>query len=289
MHNHQNKGRAFSLGMLINSLYTIIEMVFGLAIGSMALVADALHNLSDVLSLFVSWVAEKLTHRHPTAMRTYGMKGGSILAALINAMLLLVAMGAIIIEAIGRLRHPEAVPANTVMLVAGIGILINGGTALLFMSGRHGDLNVRGAFLHMAADAGVSVGVVLAGLLMKLTGWHWLDPLMSLMVAFVVLWATWGLLRDAVNISLAAVPRDLDPEHVRSVIASYPTVRSYHDLHIWSISTTDTALTVHLERTTREGNDEFLDGLAAALRKTCAIDHVTIQIECGQVSADNNY
>lgn len=289
MHNHQNKGEAFSIGIAVNSLYTVIEMVFGFMIGSMALVADAVHNLSDVLSLAVAWIAEKLTHRHPTAMRTYGMKGGSILAALINAMLLLVAMGAIIVEAIGRLRHPESVPANTVMLVAGIGILINGGTALLFMAGRHGDLNVRGAFLHMAADAGVSVGVVLAGLLMKFTGWAWLDPLMSLMVAAAVLWATWGLLRDAVNMALAAVPRSLDPKRVGQVIADYPTVRSYHDLHIWSISTTDTALTVHLERTTRADNDEFLDGLAAALRQTCAIDHVTIQIECGAVATDNQY
>ncbi len=289
MHTHQNKGRAFSVGILVNSLYTLIELGFGFVVGSMALVADALHNLSDVLSLAVAWIAEKLTHRHPTAMRTYGMKGGSILAALINAMLLLVAMGAIILEAIGRFRHPEAVPADTVMLVAGVGILINGGTALMFMAGRHKDLNVRGAFLHMAADAGVSVGVVLAGLLMKLTGWVWLDPLMSLLVALAVLMATWGLLRDAVNMALAAVPRTLDPARVGKVIAEYPTVRSYHDLHIWSISTTDTALTVHLERTTRADNDAFLEGLTAALRKTCTIDHVTIQIECGTIAKDNQY
>lgn len=286
---HQHKSSQFSLGIVINALYTIIEMLFGFAIGSMSLVADALHNLSDVLSLIVAWVAEKLAHRHPTAMRTYGMKGGSILAALINAMLLLVAMGAIIVEAIGRLQHPEPVVANTVMLVAGIGIVINGGTALLFMAGRHGDLNVRGAFLHMAADAGVSLGVVIAGLIMKFTGWMFLDPLMSLVVAFAVLWATWGLLRDAVNMALAAVPRSLDPERVRKIIAAYPTVRAFHDLHIWSISTTDTALTVHLERTTRQGNDEFLDGLAARLRQECGIEHVTIQIECGAVAADNSY
>ncbi|KRM55875.1 cation diffusion facilitator family transporter [Lacticaseibacillus sharpeae] len=284
-----SKGRAFSLGIIVNSAYTVLELLFGFMIGSMSLVADAVHNLSDVLSLAVAWIAEKLTHRHPTTMRTYGMKGGSILAALINAMLLLVAMGAIIVEAIGRLAHPEPVQAGLVMAVAGIGILINGGTALLFMSGRHGDLNVRGAFLHMAADAGVSLGVVLAGLLMQFTGWTWLDPVMSLVVAFVVLWATWGLLRDAVNMALAAVPRSLDPAQVAEVIRDYPTVRSYHDLHIWSISTTDVALTVHLERTTREGNDAFLDGLTEALRQTCAIDHVTIQIECGNFSTDNQY
>ncbi|WP_155287007.1 cation diffusion facilitator family transporter [Lacticaseibacillus zhaodongensis] len=293
MHEHPTNRRAFSLGMAINTVYVIIEATVGLLIGSVALVADALHNLSDVLSLALSWLADKLTHRSPTLRRTYGMKGGSILAALINAFILLVGMAAIIIEAIGRFRNPGHVAGTPMMIVAGVGILINGGTALLFMHGRQGDLNIRSAFLHMAADAGVSAAVVVAGFIMNLTGWNWVDPLMSIIVGVVVLVATWGLLRDAVNLALAAVPRSVDVKEVGKIIANYPTVKSYHDLHIWAVSTTDTALTVHLERTTRADNDKFISNLSARLRRHCAIDHITIQIECGdyaKMSAmDNNY
>lgn len=293
MHEHNANGRAFTLGMVVNTAYTVIELVAGTLIGSVSLVADALHNLSDVLSLGLAALANWLTHKSPTVKRTYGLKGGSILAALINAFILLIAMGAIVFEAIGRFAHPEPVPGGTVMLVAGIGILINGGTALLFMKGRRGDLNVRGAFLHMAADAGVSVAVVLAALVMSFTGWEWLDPLMSILVAVVVVVATWGLLRDAVNLALAAVPRSVDASEVAEVIRDYPTVKSFHDLHIWAISTTDTALTVHLNRTTRSDNDKFLTGLAEELRKKCTISHITIQIECGDYpelsSTDNNF
>lgn len=293
MHNQGTNSHAFSLGMLVNTVYTVLEFVAGLLIGSVSLVADALHNLSDVLGLAIAWIADKLTSRHPTKRRTYGLKGGSILAALINAFILLIGMGAIIVEAIGRFAHPAAVQGRDVMIVAGIGIIVNGATALMFMRGRNSDLNRRGAFLHMAADAGVSIAVVIAAGIMSVTGWEWLDPLMSILVAVIVLIATWELLRDAVNLALAAVPRDVDAGEVAQIIRDYPTVKSFHDLHIWAIGTQDTALSVHLTRTTRDDNDEFLAGLSKALEKHCDIDHITIQIECGDYpelsSQDNSY
>lgn len=291
MHEHPTNRRAFSLGMAVNTIYTVIELVFGALIGSVALVADAMHNLSDVLSLGIAWLAEHLMHKNPTAARTYGYKSGSILAALINAFILLIAMGAIIFEAVGRFAHPEPVPGGLVMIVAGIGILINGGTALLFMRGRHGDLNMRGAFLHMAADAGVSLAVVIAGGLMKLTGWEWLDPAMSIVVALVVVAATWDLLRDAVNLALAAVPRNVDPKVVADIIRQYPSVVSFHDLHIWALSTQEAALTVHLVRDNNDRNDEFICGLGKALKKDGNINHVTIQVEHGdypELNASDN-
>lgn len=293
MHEHPTNRRAFSLGMAVNTIYTVIELIAGALIGSVALVADAMHNLSDVLSLAIAWLAEHLMHKGPTQSRTYGYKSGSILAALINAFILLIAMGAIILESIGRFAHPEPVPGGLVMLVAGIGIIINGGTAVLFMRGRHGDLNVRGAFLHMAADAGVSLAVVVAGGLMTLTGWNWLDPAMSILVALIVVWATWGLLRDAVNLSLAAVPRNVDAAAVNRIIRDYPSVVSYHDLHIWALSTREAALTVHLLRDRQDGNDAFICGLARALEEEGNINHVTIQIEHGDYpelnAADNHF
>ena len=246
--------KAFFWGILLNLIYIIAEVAFGIGIGSVALVADAIHNMSDVLGLGLAWFAEWLSNRHPTVQRTYGYKSSSILAALANAAFLLVAMGAIIVEAITRLSQNAPVEGGWMMVVAGAGILVNGATAILFHSGSQHDLNIRGAFMHMAADAGVSLGVVLAGGLILLTGWEWLDPVMSILVAIVVLIGTWDLLRDAVNLAMAAVPKEIDPVAVKTLVNAYPTVASCHDLHIWTLSTTDVALTVHVVRTTAEGN-----------------------------------
>lgn len=224
---------AFRWGIFFNSLYIIAEVGFGLAIGSIALVADALHNLSDVLGLCIAWFASWLTLLKPTSQRTYGYKSSSIMAALLNAVFLLIAMGAIIVEALQRLATPEPTKGGIVMLIAGVGILVNGATAMLFHAGQQRDLNIRGAFMHMAADAGVSLGVVIAGGMYLLTGWEWLDPVVSILVALVVLVGTWGLLKDAVNLAMAAVPKAIDTEKVRALINAYPTVASCHDLHIW--------------------------------------------------------
>lgn len=273
--------KAFFWGILLNLIYIIAEVAFGIGIGSVALVADAIHNMSDVLGLGLAWFAEWLSNRHPTVQRTYGYKSSSILAALANAAFLLVAMGAIIVEAITRLSQNAPVEGGWMMVVAGAGILVNGATAVLFHSGSQHDLNIRGAFMHMAADAGVSLGVVLAGGLILLTGWEWLDPVMSILVAIVVLIGTWDLLRDAVNLAMAAVPKEIDPVAVKTLVNAYPTVASCHDLHIWALSTTDVALTVHVVRTTAEGNDAFLDALSLSLRESFDIAHTTIQVEYG--------
>lgn len=243
--------------------------------------------MSDVLGLGLAWFAEWLSNRHPTVQRTYGYKSSSILAALANAAFLLVAMGAIIVEAITRLSQNAPVEGGWMMVVAGAGILVNGATAILFHSGSQHDLNIRGAFMHMAADAGVSLGVVLAGGLILLTGWEWLDPVMSILVAIVVLIGTWDLLRDAVNLAMAAVPKEIDPVAVKTLVNAYPTVASCHDLHIWALSTTDVALTVHVVRTTAEGNDAFLDALSLSLRESFDIAHTTIQVEYGPYLPDN--
>ena len=276
--------KAFFWGILLNLIYIIAEVAFGIGIGSVALVADAIHNMSDVLGLGLAWFAEWLSNRHPTVQRTYGYKSSSILAALANAAFLLVAMGAIIVEAITRLSQNAPVAGGWMMVVAGAGILVNGATAILFHSGSQHDLNIRGAFMHMA---GVSLGVVLAGGLILLTGWEWLDPVMSILVAIVVLIGTWDLLRDAVNLAMAAVPKEIDPVAVKTLVNAYPTVASCHDLHIWALSTTDVALTVHVVRTTAEGNDAFLDALSLSLRESFDIAHTTIQVEYGPYLPDN--
>ena len=270
--------KAFFWGILLNLIYIIAEVAFGIGIGSVALVADAIHNMSDVLGLGLAWFAEWLSNRHPTVQRTYGYKSSSILAALANAAF---------VEAITRLSQNAPVEGGWMMVVAGAGILVNGATAILFHSGSQHDLNIRGAFMHMAADAGVSLGVVLAGGLILLTGWEWLDPVMSILVAIVVLIGTWDLLRDAVNLAMAAVPKEIDPVAVKTLVNAYPTVASCHDLHIWALSTTDVALTVHVVRTTAEGNDAFLDALSLSLRESFDIAHTTIQVEYGPYLPDN--
>lgn len=272
-------GKAFAIGIALNTGFVLVEAIYGVAANSMALLADAGHNLSDVLGLVVAWVAAVLVKRKPTARFTYGLRGSSILAALFNAVFLLVAIGAIGWEAIRRFSEPQPVAEITVMVVAAIGIVVNGVTAWLFASGSKDDLNIRGAFLHMAADAAVSAGVVLAGVVILYTGWSWLDPAVSLLIVAVIFWGTWGLLRDSVFMSLAAVPPGVDPEKVRSFLLGRPGVSSVHDLHIWPMSTTETALTAHLVMPAGHPSDDDLQGTCSALSKHFTIQHCTLQVE----------
>lgn len=284
-HSHapSSFGRAFAIGIGLNIAYVAIEAGYGLAINSTALLADAGHNLSDVLGLGVAWGATHLSRREPSERFTYGLKGSSILAALANAVFLLVACGGIAWEAIRRFAEPAPVPGGTVMAVAAAGIAINGMTAWLFARGRKGDLNIRGAYLHMLADAAVSAAVVGAGLLILLTGWNWLDPLASLGVLAVVLWGTWGLLRDSVAMSLNAVPPGIDPAAVSDFLAGQPGVAAVHDLHIWAMGTTEPALTAHLVIPGGHPGDAALHALAHDLEGRFGIGHATIQIETGAV------
>ncbi|WP_438345262.1 cation diffusion facilitator family transporter [Methylorubrum populi] len=279
VHAPKNFGPAFAIGIALNLGFVGVEALYGWLSNSMALVADAGHNLSDVLGLVAAWIAAVLVKRAPTARFTYGLRGSSILAALFNAVLLLVATGGIIVEAVQRLLEPAPVAGTTVMIVAGIGILINGFTAWLFASGAQGDINIRGAYLHMMADAVVSVGVVLAGLVILVTGFDWIDPLVSLAIAVLIIVATWGLLRDSVAMSLAAVPPGIDPEAVRAHLAARPGVRGLHDLHIWSMSTTEVALTAHLVVAGGAPDRHFLKDTADTLRARFGIHHATLQIE----------
>ena len=279
VHAPANFGAAFAIGTVLNVLFIIVEVFFGLVANSTALLADAGHNLSDVLALLIAWGAYLLSSRPPAGRYTYGLRGTTILAALANAVILLVAVGAIAWEAIARFNAPEPVGGMTVMIVAGVGIVINGVTAWLFMAGRERDLNIRGAFLHMVVDAAVSFGVVVAGGLILLTGLHWIDPLTSLIIVAIIMWSTWGLLRDSVNMSLGAVPSHIDPEAVRTYFQRQPGVQNVHDLHIWPMSTTETALTVHLVMPQGHPGDQFLLDVAHDLHHGFGIDHPTIQIE----------
>ena len=285
MHAPESFGTAFAVGIALNLTFVAVEFVYGVLANSMALVADAGHNLSDVLSLAIAWIASVLTRRPPSARLTYGLGGSSIVAALFNAVLLLVAVGAIAWEAILRLFHPEPVASGTVMIVAAVGIVINGATAWLFASGRKGDLNIRGAFLHMVADAAVSAGVVAAAAVILLTGWLWLDPLTSLVVVGLIVWGTWSLLRDSLAMSVSAVPAAIDPQAVRRYLESRPGVAAVHDLHIWPMSTTETALTAHLVLPGGHPGDEFLMQATTELRHRFGIGHTTLQIEVSAQTA----
>jgi len=280
-HTPASYDRAFAIGIALNLAYVAVEAAFGLVADSLALLADAGHNLSDVLGLALAWGAAWLARREPTPRRTYGLRRSSILAALANAMLLLVAIGAIAWEAVHRLQAPEPIATGIVFWVAAVGVLVNGGTALLFMRGRADDLNIRGAFLHMAADAGITVGVMAAALLIAGTGWLWLDPAVSLAIAGVILAGTWGLLRDSVDLALDAVPRGIDPGAVATYLAAQPGVTEVHDLHIWAMSTTETALTAHLVRPGGSPDDGLLACVRDELRARFAIQHATIQVETG--------
>jgi cobalt-zinc-cadmium efflux system protein len=279
-HSHapDNFGMAFAVGAALNTAFVVAELIFGYAANSLALISDAVHNFSDVIALLLAWGGAWLAGRRPTDTHTYGYRRASILAALFNAGLLLVAVGGIAVEAINRLREPAAVASWTVVWVAALGILINGGTALMFMRGRHGDLNVRGAYLHMAADAGVSFGVVIAALVIMATGWLWVDPAISLVIAAVVLASGWGLMRDSVNLALDAVPKGIELAKVRDYLAGLDGVSEVHDLHIWAMSTNETALTAHLVRPGGH-DDAFLHQVCEGLSHRFSIHHATLQVE----------
>lgn len=284
-HQHEHGpatfNRAFAVGVALNSAFIVIEVIFGLLANSLALISDAGHNLSDVLGLLLAWGATKLVQRRPSARRTYGLRRSSILVALVNAVVLLVAIGGVTWEAILRFGDPAQVAGKTVIWVAAVGVVINGVTALLFMSGSKGDLNIRGAFLHMAADAGLSLGVVVAGIVILATGWQWIDPAASLVIAAVILIGTWGLLRDSVNLALDAVPENIDMDAVASYLGNLPAVTDVHDLHVWGMSTTETALTAHLVVPDRSAGDALLARVYHELHERFEIAHATLQIEEG--------
>lgn len=284
-HNHRHShapadfGFAFGVGITLNLAIVILSFVFGVIGHSMALIADAGHNLSDVLGLVMAWVASVLVKRAPSQRFTYGLRGSSILAALFNAVFLLVATGAIALEAIQRVFHPEPVAGKLVMIVAAIGIVINAGTAMLFLRGRNDDLNIKGAFLHMMGDAAISFGVVLAGLIILTTGWQWVDPVVSLGIAVVIVAGTWSLLRDSLSMTLQGVPPGIDIAAVRDFLEKCPGVCAIHDLHVWPMSTTETALTCHMVILDGHPGDEALHGIAEELRHRFGIPHATIQVE----------
>jgi len=285
-HHHHHApdrfGAAFATGIVLNASYVVAEAVWGVFGHSVSLLADAGHNLGDVLGLAAAWLAGSLSQRAPSGRFTYGLRRSSILSALGNAVVLLVTTGAIAAEAVRRLIHPEQVASRDIVVVASLGILVNGLTALLFAAGRKGDLNLRGAFLHMAADALVSAGVVLAGLLIWATGWQRLDPLASLAVAAVIVTGTWSLLRDSVGLAMDAVPPGIDRAGVEIFLRALPGVTDLHDLHIWGMSTTETALTAHLIRPGLPTDDALLREAAADLQRRFGIGHATFQVEHGE-------
>ncbi|MEH2069677.1 MAG: cation diffusion facilitator family transporter [Nostoc sp.] len=283
LHEHEtsNYNRSFAIGTALNVGFVIIEAVYGYLAHSLALFADAGHNLSDVLGLLLAWGASILVRRPPTQRYTYGLRRSSILAVLLNAIVLLLAMGGIAWEALRRFNAPESIAGGTVIGVAVVGIFINTITAVMFMSGSKQDLNIRGAFLHMAADAGVSLGVVLAGIAIVVTGWLWFDPVISLIIAIVVVVGTWRLLKDSINLALDAVPEGIEPLAVQTYLAERPGVVQVHDLHIWAMSTTHTALTAHLVIPSGHPGDDFLVQTCQELHDHFGIEHSTLQIEVG--------
>jgi cobalt-zinc-cadmium efflux system protein len=280
-HAPKDFGRAFALGAALNVIYIVAEVILGVAAHSLALLADAGHNLSDVLGLLMAWGAAALSTQRPTVRHTYGYRRSSILAALFNALSLLVALGAVAWEALRRFRQPAEVNSSIVIGAAAVGIAVNGVTAFLFMSGRKQDLNVRAAFLHMVGDAAVSAGVVLAGIIIAFTGWWWLDPAVSLAIVVIIFLGTWGLLRGSINLSMDAVPEGIDPAKVRECLHRLPGVRDVHDLHIWPMSTTETALTAHLVVPGYSGDETLIRGATRALEEQFGIQHVTLQVERG--------
>jgi cobalt-zinc-cadmium efflux system protein len=284
-HHHQHAGpdynRAFAIGVALNIIFVVIEVFYGVVADSLALITDAGHNLSDVMGLLLAWGASYLGGKQPSLRRTYGYSRATILASMFSGLLLLAAVVVISWEAFNRLFTPSEPAGQTIMVVAGIGVVINSITAWFFVSGKDHDLNIRGAYLHMAADALVSLGVVISGFVIWKFGMKWFDPLSSLLIAMVILWSTWGLLRDSLNLAIDAVPRSLDPEQVRSWLSAQPGVTGMHDLHIWPMSTTETALTVHLLMPELPADDGFLNDLAHQLQEKFKISHATFQIERG--------
>ena len=272
-------GRAFAIGVALNSAFIAAEVVFGLFSHSLTLLADAGHNLGDVLGLLMAWAASNLQRRSATKRYTYGLRRTSVLAALFNALLLLVSVGAIAWEAIRRIVHPEPVAGLTIIWVAAAGVLVNGLTAWMFMSGRKGDLNIRGAFLHMAADAAVSLGVVVAGLILLRTGWTLVDPISSLLIVLIILVGTWGLFRDSLNLALDAVPEGIDLAAVKTWLEDLPEVSALHHLHVWGLSTTEAACTAHIVKRDPNLDDDLLRKIAAGLHDQFGIEHTTVQFE----------
>jgi cobalt-zinc-cadmium efflux system protein len=283
-HHHEvpeNFDRAFLIGIGLNLTIVVGQVIFGFLAHSLALLADAAHNFSDVIGLVLAFAGAILARRLPSARYTYGLRKASVLAALANAALLLLATGGIIVEAIQRFFEPAPVANGTVVWVAAIGMVLNGVTALLFLRGRHDDLNLRGAFLHMSADALVSLGVVIAALVIMATGWLWIDPAMGLVIAAVILWSSWGLTRDTTKLALDAVPEGVDHSAVETFLRGLPGTTDVHDLHIWGMSTRDVALTVHLVRPGEGLDDHFLTELNHDLQHRFGISHATVQIEAG--------
>jgi cobalt-zinc-cadmium efflux system protein len=284
-HSHSHRStdydRAFAIGIALNVAYIAAETAVGLLAGSLALLADAGHNLSDVLGLGLAWGAAVLARRTPGGRFTYGLRSSSILAALANAIILLVVTGGLAWEAALRLAHPAPVEGGAMAWVAGIGILVNGATALLFMRGRERDLNIRSAFLHMLADALISAGVVATGIAIALTGLARIVPLVTLLVCAVIVYGTWDLMKEAIGLALDAVPEGIDPALVRAHLASLPGVAAIHDLHIWGMSTTETALTCHLVMPQGHPGDAMLTQVARDLEHRFGIHHATLQIELG--------
>lgn len=282
-HDHgppaEGHDRAFAIGITLNLAFIVGEVVFGLIAGSVALLADAGHNLSDVLGLCAAWAAIALGRRAASKRFTYGLKGSTILAALLNALLLLVALGAIVLEAVQRIAEPAPVDGPTVAWVAGAGILVNGVTALLFLRGRKDDINIRGAYLHMLSDAMVSAGVVVSGLVIWFSGATWIDPIVSIVIAVLIFLQTWGLLRESVEMALAAVPRSIDSDAVWEELRALPGVARVHHVHIWPMSTTETVLTAHLVMPGGHPGDAFLDSARAMLKDHFGIGHATLQVE----------
>lgn len=280
-HHHAppDYNRAFAAAVVLNVGFVIVEAVFGILSNSLALLTDAGHNLSDVLGLLLAWGAAVLARKKPSVRRTYGYSRATIIASMFSGLILMGAVGAIGWEAVNRLFTPAEPVGRTIVIVAGIGVVINTATALFFVSGRKHDLNIRGAFLHMAADAGISLGVVVSGLLIMFYGLNWIDPVISLAIAAAIFLSTWGLLRDSMNLAFDAVPRSVDPEAVRAYLVGLPGVNTIHDLHIWPLSTTDTALTAHMVMEVFPEGDEFLVQVACELEHRFGIRHPTIQME----------
>ena len=283
-HQHGNPtshGRAFAIAIGLNSIFVVVEFFYGFIANSTALMADAGHNLSDVLGLILAWGAAILTRRQPDGRYTYGLRSTSMLAALFNAMLLMLACGAIAWQAVLQLRHPSPVAGATVSLVAAIGIAVNGISAWLFMAGSKDDINIRGAYLHMAADAAISLGVLVAGLIVMSTGWNWLDPAVSIAIVVLIMLGTWSLLRESLRMMLAAVPGSVDAPKVEQFLRASAGVSDVHDLHIWAMSTTETALTAHLVMPAGYPSDSVIDAINLELKTRFSIHHSTLQIELG--------
>lgn len=278
-HHFDTHNRSFAIAVFLNILFVVIEAVYGVISGSLALLADAGHNLSDVMGLIMAWAASWLASKAATYSKTYGLKKTTILAALFNALILIAAVGGITWEAIQRLTDSADVAGLTIVIVAGIGVLINGATMMLFLKGQKGDINIRGAFLHMAADTAVSVGVVISGTILMFTNMTWIDPIVSLVIAVVIFVGTWQLLKDSINLAVDAVPKGIDPSAVRERLEGLPGVKSAHHLHIWALSTTENALTVHLVKPDPENDDQVISDAAEMLNQHFGIQHATIQWE----------